>query len=262
MSHENSVRNILGVYEVFTIGGSHSLDSQRGDTIRTLYYPLKGDRSYEEIDMGEKPVFISDKKTILQKEGIVFELNQFTRITLPGETMTIERLVNPQVEDRGGSYIAEIVPGLPKESIAEISMLDSKTKEAVTSDLLDYYPKTVITQGNIFEVYLSNGFRVFVDSPGFSMSSRVDGFAKPYEDNSEGVSIWKIAKEYPQKKSHERLVLTIGLDYTASDNDEDAIIRRSDEFIKAMEIGGEDARKMLAKIARPTIEIKKQSIYS
>lgn len=259
MHKEGMIRNFLGTIDVFAVGAGQSLDGSR-ESMRTLYYRYDSKKPAQEIDFGEKPLLVSDRKSLLQTDGVVFEYHPLSRVTLPGESIVTEKLTNPQ-EENSTSYLAEIVPGLKNNSLTELKEFDKDIQHAVLSDLLTYYPKTVITQGNVIEVCLSDGSRPLVDSPNFLYPQRIEGFAKSHLETNDGVSVWKIAKAYPLKEEHEKAVLVFGLEYSLPENDKDAVNKRGDEFVRAMELGGEDAREMLAKIARPSIEIRKQSLY-
>ena len=259
MRQEGLIRNFIGLVDVFAVGSPISLDSHKGDVNRTLYYELEGTNPYEEISFDQSPLFISEPRTIAERDPIVFPLYNSQRLILPGGRTVIEKLTNPSVE--GDSYIAHMEAGLSASQIAQINALDGETKMAVLSDLYTNYPRFIVTQGNIFEGYLGSE-RAFFDSAGVENTSRVfDGFAKPYVDDTDGQSTWKIAKEYPQKKGYERVVMSMGLEYNLPENNPEATSERENAFVRAMEVGGKDAREMLGRIARPSFEIRRQSLY-
>lgn len=258
---KEGTRNILGVYDLFAMGIPSSLDTRSGEATRTLYYSFDDSKPYQEIDFTEKPLFISDKKVLLRDEAVVFEYHSLSRVTLPGASTTLEKLVYARDKDLGASYVAEMVPGLNQEQISLINSLDRDAKQAVLSDLVTHYPRFVITEGNIVEGYLADGRRPLVKSAGYSELERIEGFIKPYQKEENGSATWKIAKEYPQKNEHEKVILSFGINYSLPEKDDESMLRRADEFGKAIELGGEDAREMLSRIARPTIEIRKQNLY-
>lgn len=260
MSKEGSVRNFLGIVDVFAVGCPLSLDSRNGGALRSLYYEMDEGSPYESVDCDQPPLLISDQRTIFQTDPVVFSLYNLKRLTLPGAQTLIEKLVNPFVGEEGSSYQAQLVPELGKSQVDQINSLDDKTKFAVLSDLSTYYPKFVITQGNIFEGYLGDD-QAFIDSPVFEHIPEIEGFTTPLTEEIGGRSIWKIAKEYPQKKSYETIVLSFGLNYSLTDNDPGVMTARADEFIKAVEVGGQDARTMIGRLATPSIQIRRKSLY-
>jgi len=258
MSQERPVKKFVGNEMLFTFG-SISLDSPNGESSLSLYYDLEKGSPLEEITFDNKAqTYISDRWTILQKNPVNFGPSRLERVTLPGASIVGEKLTN-SAED-GESQIAYITPGLSKTHIDFINSLNEIRRSEVVNDLQRYYPRFIVTQGNMFEAYLGETFTLW-DYPGFQSSSSVEGFVTPFIEKTNGRTTWKIAKEYPEEKDYEKLVLSFGLDYTSTSMDEEIMKQRSDEFIKAMELKGKDALDILDQIARPSIEIRRQSLY-
>lgn len=255
------VRNFLGMVDVVSVGSRLSLDSQNGDSSRTLYYKQRGDLPYEEISLGDKPFMISDKRTVSRADPLVFSLYDVYHFSIPGGEITLEKLSVPSNGEPETIHIAQIVPFLGDTNVNKLKSLDEDTRILVLSDLVRYYPKFVITQGNIFEAYLGE-MRAFLDSPGFEHPAKIEGFADAYQDKKDGWTDWKIAKEYPQKKNYTTTILRFGLRYLLPDMDIDSINQRTNEFVKNIELGGKDTLDMIERIAVPSVEIREQGLYS
>jgi len=260
MSKEGSVRNFIAGRQAFSVGSPFSLDSRNGEAARTMYYDFDGKKPMEEIVFGESKALLSDKDVISQADPIVFLMYGNFPLSLPGNRVEVEKLFSSEKDSPGNASIAHITPGLKKSQVEQINALDEQTKHALLQDLSNYYPRFSITQGIGFEGFLGE-YGGLLDSPGYEQIIAVEGFAKPFRQEINDRAIWKIAKEYPQKNEYEKIVLSFGLNYSVPENNEDAMSKRSDEFIKAMELKGKDALDMLDQIARPSIEIRRQSLY-
>jgi len=258
MNKEGSVRNFLG-QKAITVGSSFSLDSRAGREL-TMYYNFDGKKPLEEIVFDNENSFISDREVIFQTEPSVFLLHNQFPLTLPGNRIEVEKLYSTCKENTNTIRMAHITPGLKKTQIEQINALDEITRYNLVTDLAKFYPQFTITNGYAFEGSVGE-YGGLLDSPSFEQVSAVEGFAKPQREEVGDRSIWKIAKEYPQKKEYERIILSFGLDYSIPENTVEVINKRSDEFVKAMELRGQDAITMIDQIARPSIEIRRQSFY-